>query len=101
MKHVIVGIQPRYSKYNINEKTLVDVLNNIGKNKSQVQDFDAVDIDYDDVISINDAETLAGFILNDVDRTDASKKKAFKLASVVSINKSCREIIDKLNKLGY
>ena len=101
MKHVIVGIQPRYSKYNINEKTLVDVLNNIGKKKSQVQDFDAVDIDYDDVISINDAETLAGFILNDVDRTDASKKKAFKLASVVSINKSCREIIGKLNKLGY
>lgn len=99
-KRIIINIQPRHSKYNIDHNLLVKVLRNVNKNITTSSNlFKELNFDYDDKITDGDAETLAGFIMNDVDRTDEAKRKTFKLASVVSIRKSCREILNKLNAL--
>lgn len=97
-KHVIVGIQPRYSKYNISYQDLNTVIKDTENNATVNSNND---IDYNDNLTINDIETLANYVLSGVSNIDTSNKKAFKLASVVSIRKSCREILNSLDKLGY
>lgn len=99
-RRIIINVQPRHSKDNVDYKLLAKILNNSGKSISTSSDlFKELNFDYDDVITASDAETLARFIINDKDRTKRENRKDFKLAALVDIRGSLNRITNKLTKV--